>query len=399
MGFTLRNIFLVSIALLLSNCRKKKELIEAEPTQYEISGVVQKGPFNIGTSITLFELDQNFIQTGKSFNGQISDNSGTFQLGKIPISTNFVIARADGFYFNEVCGSNSSSQITLNCITKTGTSNPININLLTHLEKPRVEYLLSQGEIFDSAKVKAQREVLNIFNYSSSGIQQSENLDITQSGDGNAKLLAISCIMQGFRTEAELSSILSTISSDIRTDGILNDAAIKSSLIDHAVFLDTTKIKNNITNFYTSLGMSITIPNFEKYVKHFVLNSGYASGSGIFMYPANGNYGNNILEKTQLNYNNNVGLTSLTASTKKCSSFKIRLKTLTSGPGGFAINQGTGQNLAVVIIGGGEMIFTVLDTALPFDMQLSLHPGNTILVEYYEGPTLVPTFSKTITVI
>jgi len=49
-------------------------------------------------------------------------------------------------------------------------------------------------------------------------IPDSELLDITKSGDNNAILLAVSLILQGFRSEAELTELLAAISNDIRTD-------------------------------------------------------------------------------------------------------------------------------------------------------------------------------------
>ena len=74
----------------------------------------------------------------------------------------------------------------------------------------------------------------------------TENLNITQAGDDNAILLAISSILQGYRTESELTEMLSKISEDIKTDGILNDTVVVSDLINHAIYLDTLAIRNNL---------------------------------------------------------------------------------------------------------------------------------------------------------
>jgi hypothetical protein len=41
-------------------------------------------------------------------------------------------------------------------------------------------------------------------------------LDTSQTGEDNAILLAISLIIQGFRTESELTDLLANISTDIR---------------------------------------------------------------------------------------------------------------------------------------------------------------------------------------
>ena len=48
----------------------------------------------------------------------------------------------------------------------------------------------------------------------------SEYLDISQPGDKNAILLAISVILQGYLSVAELSELLANITTDIREDGL-----------------------------------------------------------------------------------------------------------------------------------------------------------------------------------
>ncbi|MEX0686141.1 MAG: hypothetical protein WD267_05610 [Balneolales bacterium] len=103
-----------------------------------ISGVVQKGPFNSGSNITLFELKKNNLsQSGRSFITQINNNLGHFELNNIKLASPYASFRADGFYFNEVLGKQSNSQITLHAIADVSGENAVNINVLSHLEKPR----------------------------------------------------------------------------------------------------------------------------------------------------------------------------------------------------------------------------------------------------------------------
>jgi len=52
-------------------------------------------------------------QTGKSFSSQIKDNQGSFELSNVQLSSPYVELKADGFYFNEVTGEISTSQLTL----------------------------------------------------------------------------------------------------------------------------------------------------------------------------------------------------------------------------------------------------------------------------------------------
>ena len=106
----------------------------------KIEGVSQKGPFIIGSSLTVYEIDEFFNQTGKSFNTQIKDNLGSFELNNITLLTNYARFKADGFYYNEIVNSNSSASITLYAISDLTNKTLVNVNLLTSLEISRVEY-------------------------------------------------------------------------------------------------------------------------------------------------------------------------------------------------------------------------------------------------------------------
>lgn len=391
---------LIVISILVNfafnGCKKDNEILSpsstASGTNKTITGSAQKGPFLNGSSISVYELFSNYSQTGRSFNTQIIDNSGSFTLSNIPLISNYVQIRADGFYFNEVCGSNSIAPITLNCIADIGNSGSLHLNLLTHLEKPRVEFLLSIGMPFDSAKIEAQREVLNIFNISSTGIQNSEHLDISQEGDGNAILLAVSSILQGFRSESELSTLLAVISNDIRSDGILNDSSAMSTIIDHALLLDTVSIRSNVSNFYLNLGISVTIPHFETYLNQFISNSTFPVTHEVISYPIMGLYGTNILLKNQLIYNG--ADFSLAGHLKKCSRLTIRLHIVNGGVWYWSVV----SNLSVSNYDGvnQEQFFNVIDPNSPFDLHMQ--GSGTWLVEYFEKNSSIPSFSKTITV-
>lgn len=384
-------LFVIAV---LGGCKKDKEAVQ--PTTKTINGFVQKGPFLNGTSITVYELDQNYTQTGKTFSTQITDNVGSFQINSATLISNFITIRADGFYFNEVCGSNSISQLTLNGILDISSTTALHVNILTYLEKPRVEYLLGTGLPFDSAKKVAQSDVLNIFNISSTGIQNSEHLDISNSGNGNAILLAISSILQGFRTESELSSLLSTISSDISSDGVLNNTTTMSSIIDHALLLDTISIRNNITSYYLNLGITPSIPNFEYYIQQFINNSTFPITNSVITYPATGMYGDNILAKSQLIYNGS--LFSMKTNLKRCSQFKIRLHLISGFVWGYSNNTATNWNITTYDSTAQEQFFTVINTELPSDLEISFQAGGTYLIEYFETNLSTLTFSKTITV-
>jgi hypothetical protein len=108
---------------------------------------------------------------------------------------------------------------------------------------------------------------MKIFNIDNVTLGNSETLDISKSGDGNAVLLAISAILQSDKTEAELTELLSTINTDIRTDGTLDSTSTKATLVTAMEYLKTRQstIRSNIESRYSNLGISATIPAFESY--------------------------------------------------------------------------------------------------------------------------------------
>jgi len=232
-----------------------------------LSGKIQKGPYVQGTEITVRELDSSMIPTGNTFTSTIDDHTGSFSI-KGTLTNKIVELSGDGYYFNEVSGSLSTAKLTLSALSDITDNSSVNVNLMTHLEKKRVEYLMDNSKMtFAAAKTQAQMEIMKIFNIDNVTLGNSETLDISKSGDGNAVLLAISTILQSDKTEAELTELLSTINTDIRTDGTLDSTNTKSTLVNAADYLHNfhSAIRSNIENRYSNLGISATIPAFESY--------------------------------------------------------------------------------------------------------------------------------------
>jgi len=81
---TLLRIFFIAIIGLVS-CKKDIETAVSTFTKDKISGSSQKGPFLNGSSLTVFELDAAYSQTGNSFNTQILDNLGSFEVNNLSL--------------------------------------------------------------------------------------------------------------------------------------------------------------------------------------------------------------------------------------------------------------------------------------------------------------------------
>jgi hypothetical protein len=237
-----------------------------------LQGQAQKGPFNNGTSINIAELTNELSPTGRNFSSAITDNTGRFSVANVQLESPYAELRATGFYFNEVSGNASDAQLTLYALSDLTNKNTVNVNIISHLEKNRINFLMSGAnpQTFSQSKSQALNEILTIFDFDASGVSSSELLDITQAGDGNAKLLAISAILQGNQSVAQMSELLANISTDISSDGVLNNEGLKQKLKDNTSSLNVSEIRTNLEARLIQLGINGTIPDFESQVEHFL---------------------------------------------------------------------------------------------------------------------------------
>ena len=242
--------------------------------EVSLSGVSQKGPFVSGTDVTAYELEngRSLKQTGKTFGGKIENDDGLFNIMTVTLKSNFVYIVADGFYRNEVTGENSSTAIKLRAITNLKGRETANINLLTHLEYDRVQYLVT---MMDSsvlkAKMAAEKEIFATFNINNSGFKGfAEDFNIFKAGDANAALLAISILLQGDRSESSLTNLLTNFSIDLRKDGSWDDSTTRAKMADWAMQADTSGKLGTIRGYVKGWGLGDgNVPDFEKYVRIF----------------------------------------------------------------------------------------------------------------------------------
>jgi hypothetical protein len=166
--------------------------------------------------------------------------------------------------------------------------------VLTTLEKQRLEYLCDQGKTFDEAKKQAQKEVLALFEIAKPDIANSESLNLTDENNDNSLLMAISVIIQGDRKVAGVAELLANIGFDLKENGIIDNPATGSMLINGVKRMDVTKVRENITKRYSELGVNISIPNFESIITDFIEKTKFEYTLSI-QYPEMGSFGPNIL--------------------------------------------------------------------------------------------------------
>ena len=269
-------VLALSLALIgmlaVTSCTKEKT-----GGNFSFSGKVQKGPFVTGATITVNELNENLGQTGKSFTTSIASDDGSFSLSNLEMESDLALLSGNGFYFNEVLGQLSSSQITLQAIADLTDEETVNINVLTHITKSRIETLVGEGMSFADAKRQAEGEFQDFLGVTEHFNQGFEQMSITSQGDFNAMLLAFSIILQRPSNNiavvptlpAELTWLMTSLSSDFASDGAVNDEALVDTLLYNISIQNQRYIRQRIQNYYSGLGQNVEIPDFESYIAMF----------------------------------------------------------------------------------------------------------------------------------
>ena len=187
-----------------------------ELKEYDVTGNAQKGPFINGSSVMIYDLDTDFKPTGRTFQVN-TDAKGHFELSGIKLSSDYVQMIADGFYYNEVSGELSDERIMLKALVNLEGKSEININVLTSLEYERIRFLMANQTLsYQLAKSQAHNEILKVFNMETLQVGDAESLDIAKMSEGDGVLLAISAILQGNRSTAELSKLQADMIADMK---------------------------------------------------------------------------------------------------------------------------------------------------------------------------------------
>ena len=275
------------IALMFTGCSENGTSMSQG--EWRIQGVSQKGPFITGSTVNIMELDKKMLQTGKMFKSTIKSDKGDFILEGDASYSNYAMIEVNGYYRNEITGKKSSAPLTLKAITDISHRENVNVNLLTHLEYERVMYLVSNGKKLMDAKAQAEKEIISAMAMDESE-DAFEDLDIFKSGDGNAKLLAISILLQGNEDVAGFTERIGKLALELTENGSWNDSVTRNAIAEWA--FETEKYneindnnlddddmdddvifrKRSISEIRKNIlawGFSDSLPNFEKYINMF----------------------------------------------------------------------------------------------------------------------------------
>ena len=276
---------------------------EARIVGARIVGVAEKGPFRYGTSVKLIELDsaQHLADSKRTHKTCILDADGNFNFDSVDLATPYLRVRASGYFRNELTGGLSSSIVSLDAVVDVTEKDSVNVNMLTHMEAPRVLKLVENSgnnQPIRSVKAQALRDILSSFeiqlgesgsstggnggngfggwNFGQQQQQQqtttdgrfAEDIGLFDGDEYSGALLAISIMMQRKGSGSEMLSYTAGIADRIKGNGNWDDNNAKADLADWLMVLDTSGSYATIRNNIASWKMG-DVPDFEKHLKRF----------------------------------------------------------------------------------------------------------------------------------
>ena len=236
----------------------------------DVAGVSQKGPFVIGSAVTVQGIDCKTLEfSNEHFEGEVKSGMGDFIVKGVSLKSTCAMLKVTGKYLDELTGKESVGEVALHALTDLKDRKNVNINVLTELEYERVMYLVTEKKMdFADAKKQAEKEVFAAFGIKGD-FGNSEDLTIFESGDGNAALLAVSVLMQAETDTAGLEKRIEKFADSFAETGMWKDSTAKAAIEKWQVAATADGTLDSIRKNVENWGYADVVPAFEKYVEAF----------------------------------------------------------------------------------------------------------------------------------
>ena len=273
-----------------------------------VAGAAQKGPFRYGASVKIIELDsaKRMADSRRTHETCIASGDGSYAFPGVNLVSPYVRVEVNGYFRNELSGGLSTSMVTLHSVTDLTERDSVNVNMLTHLESPRLLKLVENSgfnQPIRSMKAQALKDVLSAFNIdlgggsgSSSGGNNggwffggnggssrggshtqttvtgssvtADEVNLFGGDEYSAALLAISIMMQRKGSGHEMVSYANGIAERIKGNGNWDDNNARADLADWLMELDASGGYDKIRQVFASWGRG-EAPDFEKHLRNF----------------------------------------------------------------------------------------------------------------------------------
>ncbi|MCC6622502.1 MAG: hypothetical protein IT385_14655 [Deltaproteobacteria bacterium] len=249
--------------------------IDVPPGSLLLSGSVQKGPFVVGSSVVVAPLDAELRPTGQSFTTQTTNDRGEFQV--VFEASGPVAVEGVGYYYNEITGALSGSELTLRAFFVPVGTGPqeARLNLVTHLTTERIKALVAGGATFGAAVAQAEGELFAALDLCRDGFTPSKagiGLDVLGGDDDdNAWLLTLSAVLletadarPAGSLEAKIQELLNQMALDL-ADGTLTPA-LDVEITRALLALDADFVEARLAERFAQIGSSATVPDMDRVV-------------------------------------------------------------------------------------------------------------------------------------
>ncbi|EGR0998982.1 hypothetical protein ATN50_07710 [Vibrio parahaemolyticus] len=237
------------------------------PSIFDVSGVVQKGPLQPGSVVTLHELNDKMEQTGKSFDSQIQDYDGSYAISE-NLNSDFVEVFSKGYFYNELSG-DSSKELTLSSYYELKPQSTLSINIVTTLIKGKLKKLiLEQNLPFSEASELATKELLEIYGYSESKTPDFYTVSLQQGSDAAAILLAMSSLTLYLAdmNDIEPTAQIALLANYLEEDNLEKIVETKSKLLQAQTKIDTFTIESNVSSYFQDHGLDFEAPSLLYFI-------------------------------------------------------------------------------------------------------------------------------------
>lgn len=267
----------------------------AQPVRVTLTGAVQKGPFVLGSSVTVtptaapaptlsantkssaaIAADSTGDASGQVFKTETSNDRGEFSVSLAyqgPASI-----EATGYYYNEATGNLSGAPITLRAVTDVGeTDASTYVNLITHLTYQRVRALVAAGSSVAEAQAQAESDLQNELGFGTSTKPASAlNLEGGDDAD-DAYLFAVSTVFAQAAyvdaqnsscsncVDAKLQELVNTAGAQLAVDGTLS-ADTKAMLESARATIDNSKVEAALAARLAKTGSTATVPSLDRVI-------------------------------------------------------------------------------------------------------------------------------------
>jgi len=295
-----RVVSVASLILALAGCSadaaQPAGKATAAPVPVTVSGAVQKGPFLLGSSVTVTPVSNPAAMSGTSSSaalaadesahadvaaeGQVFKTETSNDRGQFEVSLTYqgpASIEATGYYYNEATGSLSAAPLTLRALGSIGdTDGSLNVNLITHLTYQRVKNLMAGGVEFAEASAQAESELQSELGFGTASKAATElNLE-GGDDDSNAYLFAVSTVFAQAayldahaaaspNVDGRLQELVNTASAALAVDGALS-AETKTKLVTARQTVDNVTVEAALAQRLTKTGSTATPPSLERVI-------------------------------------------------------------------------------------------------------------------------------------